>query len=172
MNYAYTVKTLNMKKFLWGLSLAISMVGFGCKSDKSDAEIQNAVNEKITANAEMKDLNASVNAGVVTLTGHCKDDECRKDCQQKVEGIAGVKQVVNNITVGQPVPDANVEISDDATLKTAVNDVVKGYNKVEADVKDGVVTLRGEIARADLQDLMQKLNELKPKKIDNELVIK
>jgi osmotically-inducible protein OsmY len=161
-----------MKKFLWGLSIAISIVGFGCKSEKTDAEIQNAVNEKITANTEMKDLDASVTAGVVTLTGHCKDEECRKDCEQEIKGIAGVKQVVNNITVGQSTTDANVEISDDSTLKTAVNDVVKGYDKVEADVKDGVITLRGEIARSDLQNLMQKLNELKPKKIDNELVIK
>src|SRR5688572_20041377 len=161
-----------MKKFVWGLTIVISMVSFGCKSAKSDAEIQNAVNDKITANTEMKDLNASVNAGVVTLTGHCKDEECRKDCEQEIKGVAGVKQVVNNITIGQPVPNARVEISDDSTLKTAVNDVVKGYNKVEADVKDGVITLRGEIARSDLQNLMQKLNELKPKKIDNELVVK
>ena len=66
----------------------------------------------------------------------------------------------------------SVEISSDATLRSSVNDVVKAYNGVEADVKDGVVTLRGNIRQADLQPLIMKVQELKPKKVDNQLVIK
>jgi hypothetical protein len=39
-------------------------------------------------------------------------------------------------------------------------------------VSDGVITLTGEIKRAELPGLIQKLNEIKPKKIENKLVIK
>ena len=65
-----------------------------------------------------------------------------------------------------------VEINSDATLRSSVNDVVKAYNGVEADVKDGVITLRGNIKQSDLQPLIMKVQELKPKKVDNQLVIK
>ena len=39
-------------------------------------------------------------------------------------------------------------------------------------LKDGVVTLTGDIKRAELQKLMMTLHTLKPKKIDNKLTIK
>lgn len=65
-----------------------------------------------------------------------------------------------------------VEISPDATLRSSVNDLVKAYNGVEAEVKDGVVTLRGNIKQDDLQTLIMKVQELKPKKVENQLVIK
>lgn len=65
-----------------------------------------------------------------------------------------------------------VEISSDATLRSSVNDVIKEYNGVEADVKDGVVTLRGNIRQDQLQPLIDKVHGLKPKKVENQLVIK
>ncbi len=65
-----------------------------------------------------------------------------------------------------------VEISSDATLRSSVNDLVKAYNGVEAEVKDGVVTLRGNIKQDELQTLIMKVQELKPKKVENQLVIK
>ena len=65
-----------------------------------------------------------------------------------------------------------VEISSDETLRSSVKDVVKAYDGVEADVKDGVVTLRGNIRQEQLQALIMKVQELKPKKVDNQLVIK
>ena len=65
-----------------------------------------------------------------------------------------------------------VEISTDAALRTSVDNVIKAYDGVQADVKDGVVTLRGNIKQDDLQTLIMKVQELKPKKVENQLVIK
>lgn len=65
-----------------------------------------------------------------------------------------------------------VEIASDATLRSSVNDLVKAYNGVEAEVKDGVVILRGNIKQDELQTLIMKVQELKPKKVENQLVIK
>jgi biopolymer transport protein ExbD len=69
--------------------------------------------------------------------------------------------------------NAPVEISSDDKLRQSVNDVLKGYNGVEAEIKDGVVTLKGNIKQIDLQGLVMKLNELRPKKVETDkLVIK
>ena len=68
--------------------------------------------------------------------------------------------------------DAPVVISSDETLRNNVDNVLKSYEGVTADIKDGVVTLRGNIKQEDLQTLIMKVQELKPKKVENQLVIK
>jgi osmotically-inducible protein OsmY len=68
--------------------------------------------------------------------------------------------------------NSNVEISSDATLRTNVDNVIKSYDGVSAEVKDGVVTLRGNVKQEDLQPLIMKVQELKPRKVENQLVIK
>lgn len=144
-----------------------------CKGTQTDSEIQASINEKIASKTEMKGLNASVKDGVVTVTGECPTEECRKDCADAIKGMKGVKDVQNNIQVASATPaPAPVEIAGDEALKSSVNDVVKKYDGVQAEVKDGVVTLRGEIKRSSLQDLIIALNELKPKKVENQLVLK
>ena len=65
-----------------------------------------------------------------------------------------------------------VEINSDATLRTSVDNVLRSYDGVSADIKDGVVTLRGSIRQDDLQSLIMKVQELKPKKVENQLTIK
>jgi osmotically-inducible protein OsmY len=154
--------------------LAFASISFtSCKGKQTDAEIEAAINQKITGTAQMKGLNASVTNGVVTLTGECPDEECRKNCASAVKDVKGVKNVENNIRIASAAtPAAPVEIASDETLKSSVNDVLKNYKGVEADVRDGVVTLRGEIKRDNLQNLIVSLNELKPKKVENQLVIK
>jgi osmotically-inducible protein OsmY len=87
--------------------------------------------------------------------------------------VKGVKQVVNNCTVAPPpTAPAPVVIAADDPLAKGVTDAIKDYPGVKADVKDGVVTLTGDIKRAELQKLMEALHTLKPKKIDNKLTIK
>jgi osmotically-inducible protein OsmY len=167
-----------MKSITSTLRFIVTVIAFAsislisCKGKQTDAEIQASINEKISSNEEMKGLNASVKDGVVTLSGECRDEECRKDCADAIKDVKGVKSVENNIRVASAASTAPVEIAPDETLRNSVNDVVKEYKGVQAEVKDGVVTLRGEIRRDNLQKLIIDLNELKPKKVENELVIK
>ncbi|MNY03437.1 hypothetical protein D3C86_1360550 [compost metagenome] len=77
------------------------------------------------------------------------------------------------------IPVANVEppaaaviINSDADLDKSISKVVKSYDGVSATVVGGVVTLSGEIKRSQLTSLMQSVQELKPKKVDNKLTIK
>jgi hypothetical protein len=73
----------------------------------------------------------------------------------------------------EPTPaPAPVEISTDDSLKTGVQDATKDYPGVVAVVNNGEITLTGEIERSRLQNLMQSLNSLRPKKINNNLNVK
>jgi hyperosmotically inducible periplasmic protein len=173
----FSKKTFIMKSINMNIRLIIAVLAFStfisCKGKQTDAEIQSSISEKIASNDKMKGVNASVKDGVVTLTGECATDECRKDCADAIKNVKGVKSVENNIKVASEVSaPAPVEINSDETLKSSVNDIVKNYKGVEADVKDGVVTLRGEIKRANLGKLIISVNELKPRKVENQLSVK
>ena len=136
---------------------------------KSDKKISDEVNAKITGSNPT--VRATVHDGVVTLTGTCPDASCKNVSENAAKDVDGVKSVVNNITIDEPAPPA-VTINPDDSLNTAVNDVLKNYKNVKADVSNGVVTLTGEIKRSQLSELMQDITETKPKKIENKLQIK
>ena len=163
------IKHLNALMLSGAISLSAVLVS--CKGNVSDADIQTEVNNKLSDEGG-NGLTASVSGGVVTLSGSCKDEECKRECAEEVKEVKGVKSVVNNISVAAAETAAPVEVTADAPLQDAVNNVVKGYKDVKAEVKEGVVTLRGEIERSKLQDLMAAVNGLKPRKVENQLSIK
>ena len=138
-----------------------------CNSKTSDADVKTAVDKAIAANAT---VSTSVNDGVVTLSGEVKDEATKTTAETAARGVNGVKSVTNNLSVTPP--PATVVITADDPLKASVDNTIKAYPGVSASIQDGIVTLTGEIKRADLQKLMMDLNTLKPKKIDNKLTIK
>lgn len=148
--------------------LAFSVMAYtSCKGKNKDGEIQTAFNSKVQTDPNLAGVTASVSEGTVTLTGTCGDENCRTNAEKAVKDIDGVKKVVNNIQIAQ------VEVTDDAPLKSSTDQVVGNYSGVQADVNAGVITLRGTIDdREKLQQLMMDLNALRPKRIDNQLVIK
>ena len=64
-----------------------------------------------------------------------------------------------------------VTISNDDALKKGVTDATKDFPGVTATVNNGEITLTGTIKRDRLPTLMQSLNTLQPKKINNNLTI-
>jgi osmotically-inducible protein OsmY len=159
---------MKMKSILLGMCLAFSLVACGPK----DADIQKDINEKLR---DKPGVHVDVQEGVATISGICRDDAFKQNIESTVKGIKGVKSVINNCDIQAPNEEpaaAAVIISSDSELEKSVSDVVKAYDGVSATVVGGVVTLSGEIKRNELQPLMQSLQELKPKKIDNKLTIK
>ena len=110
--------------------------------------------------------------GVATLTGEVKDDACKNVAETTAKGIKGVKSVVNDLTPTPPPPPPAPAVNPDSELTKGVTDATKDFPTVTAAVNNGEITLTGSIKRADLQKLMQTLNTLKPKKINNQLTIK
>lgn len=156
-----------MGRMFGGLLLLFSLMATpACKSKNRDAEIQTAFASKTQTDPNLAGVNAAVSEGVVTLTGTCADANCKTNAEKAVKDIDGVKRVVNNITI------AEVQVSPDAQLQTAAQNVASQYEDVQVSVADGVITLRGQLERAKLQQLMQDLNALNPKRVDNQLVLK
>lgn len=163
-----------MRLLLLSLLIAVSGVFMvSCKGKVKDSDIQMAIDEKVRTISGLGTARASVQEGVVTLSGEVTDETAKVAYESAVKTIPGVKQVNNNLTVAPPpaAPEP-VVISPDETLRNAVTEAIKAYNGVKADVKDGVVTLTGNIKKAELQVLMPTLHALKPKKIENKLTIK
>ena len=85
------------------------------------------------------------------------------------------KETTNENTTVTPAPEpapAPVVISADDSLRTGITDATKDFPGVTATVNNGEITLTGEVTRSRLPTLMQSLNSLRPKKINNNLTIK
>ncbi len=150
----------------------VTSLGFmSCKP--KDADIKAAIETKLSAKPDMANAMVTVDDGVATIAGECKDATCKADCEAMTKEVKGVKSVVNNLTVAAPPPPpaAPVTTTADGALSQSVADATKDFAGVTATVNDGVVTLTGSIKKSDLAKLMQSLNSLKPKKIENKLTV-
>lgn len=143
--------------------IAISFcLAVGCKSKPNDEKILANVNEQLTENQAYAGVNATVKDGVVTLAGSCEGEDCALQVEKKVGDVDGVKKVENNIGKN----DAT-----DLTLRTSVQSIISKYDGVQADVAGGIIVLRGTIKRDQVQPLMNELEALQPKKLDNQLAV-
>lgn len=135
-----------------------------CKKKLKDADIQASIESVLSADADMANMMVTVQDGVATLSGECKDEACKAKCEAAASKVEGVKSVVNNSTVAPP-PTVVPPVSD--ALSQAVADAVKDFPGVQTSFTDGVLTLTGEIERTNLQSLMQRLNALTSMGIKN-----
>lgn len=158
---------MKIKTILCGVSLALLVVA--CKP--KDADIQKEITTIIGTTPGMEVV---VDKGVATISGVCKDEASKANYETLIKAVKGVKSVVNNCEVAAPEPvvTPTVEVNADSVLNTAVNGILKAYTGVNAVVKDGVVTLTGTTTKAQLPILIQTLQQLKPKKVDNKLTVK
>ena len=142
-----------------------------CKQGPSDKDIENDLSSRMRTTAPAVVM--TVKNGVVTLSGTCPDESCKHSSETAARETKGVKEVVNNIIISEPpAPAPTVEITSTDTLQTSLNNLLSAYKTVKGSVNDGVITLTGEIKRSQLTPLMQSVNELKPKRVVNNLQIK
>lgn len=157
------MKTFKLKRL--ALMMALSLVLFSC--NPKDADIQKAVTEKMSTTPGMSAMTVAVKEGVVTLSGQCKDESCKASCENTIKSVKGVKSIVNNCTIPAPVV-----INPDENLIMTVQTILKNYPGVSSNISQGVVTLSGEIKKDNLMPLMQSIQALHPKKVENKLIIK
>lgn len=159
---------MKIRSILLGMGLVISLAACAPK----DADIEKAITEKL---GNDPDITVTVHEGVATITGTCDDEAYKKNIEKSVRAVKGVKSVVNTCEIpvaNQEPAAATVVVNSDADLDKSVSKLVKDYEGVSATVVGGIVTISGEIKRDKLQSLMQSLQELHPKKVDNKLIIK
>lgn len=143
------------------IALCVAVAACG----RSDADIKADAEKAV---ASVPGATVDVASGVATISGQVANDAAKATAEAAVKGVKGVKSVVDNATVAPPP----VVISADDSLKTNVAAALKDVPTLKADVKDGVVTLTGEVQKSALPKVMQALSALHPKKIDNKATVK
>ena len=110
-----------------------------------DNQIQTAVTQKLAAKSQFADVKASVEDGIVTLTGTVDLYQRKLDAAKlarKAPNAQGVRNLVN--VAGATVPDSQLE----EKLATKLRYVRVGYDSTfdyfALGVKDGVVTVEGQ----------------------------
>lgn len=154
------------KNFIWNVILTTTLffVASACNNNPSDEEIQKNVTAQLQENQLYSGVSGTVNEGVLTLEGNCEGENCTSQIEKELADIEGVKSVTNNIQ--------QTDAATDLTLRSSVQSVISKYAGVQADVASGVVVLRGTIDRSQLQPLMNELETLGAKKLDNQLAVK
>lgn len=156
----------NTKNKMMALIMAAAVITTaftGCKSKPKDADVKAGVETAIQSSPTSTNVTVSVDQGVATLTGQVPDQGSKDSLEKTAAAVAGVKSVINNLTIAA-APAVSVAMDD--PLAAAVKDATKDYPTVTSTVADGVISLKGEIQKANLQKLMMTLQALKPKKVE------
>ena len=135
----------------------------GCKSKISDADLKAKV---VTVTTAYPHVTATVKDRVITLSGTVASEEERIALLDAVRAVEAkqVQSVVNDVTVEQA---AVIEInSNDADLSHKLQDALKDYPTVKAEVQGGVISVTGTLEQSRIQALKMALDALNPKKVD------
>lgn len=163
-----------MKRILF-IMFSVLIAGTTLQScKKSDSALKKDVDKVLMEISSESTISSAVKDGVVTLTGTVATEAEKTALGSTISGIKDVKSVMNNITVpAMPITPAPMMHSDD-TIKTSIESRLnqEGYKDVKVEVKDGEVTLSGDLKRADLTKVMQIANEAKPTKVMNNINLK
>jgi len=128
-----------------GLLVLLSMTAMAA-TGRFDQQIQQAVNQKIHQAQQLQNVRSSVEDGIVTLTGTVNLYQDKLDAARKIKKLVNVTGVRDDIAVaGETVADSQLQKK--LTKQLAYDRV--GYfdntfNYLALDVKNGVVTMRGD----------------------------
>ena len=156
---------MNLKKILsvFLISGALLSGSMSCKSKISDVDLKAKVEKAVATNPNVL---VEVKDGVVTLNGTVASEEEKVQLENaaKAADAKGVKSVANNLVVNVAPPVEINTNTDDLTNK--VNEFVKDFPTIKAEVKEGVIVVTGELEQARVQALKMGLDALQPKKVD------
>jgi len=119
-------------------------------------------------NLSFKLLLAVASFAVVSCFPACKS----KNASDANADSAAAQLPDTTVMPDQPAASGGpVTVSPDDSLTTSLKDATKDFPGVTATVNNGEVTLTGTISRDRLPQLMQSVNALHPKKVNNNLTI-
>ena len=140
---------LNFKKAAGSLLaiglLSATLLAETGSASRYDAQLQNAVTHKLASKSQYENVTATVEDGIVTLTGTVNVYQQKLDATKlarKMPNSQGVRNLIN--VAGPSVPDAQLEDK----LAKKLTYVRAGYDSTfdyfALGVKDGVVTIEGQ----------------------------
>lgn len=149
-----------MKKAIYAISLMIVtafLLAFSVpvQAENMDNAIEKSAKQSYVFKTYLKadDIKVKSKDGVVTLTGTVSEESHKTMAEETVAGLPGVKLVENKLAVKGERPAEK----SDAWLLTKVKTTLLFHRnvsaKTEVDVKDGIVTLRGDAKNQAEKDL-------------------
>lgn len=169
---------MKLTKGLLAVAIAATIGFVSCKP--KDADIKAEVDKAIKENADLSGLTADVKEGVVTLSGTIKDEASKTNAATIVQGLKGVKNVVNDITLPPPPPPPTPTVTEPASVSTVldaatqqkVKDGLKDIAGVTVTFEADKAVLAGEVSKANRIKIMQILAAAKVKSDVSKLVDK
>jgi len=154
---------MKISKVLFAVAV-IATLGFAACKPK-DADLKTTLEEKIATIPELTGVSVNVEDGVATLSGEVKDEEAKAKVSELSKSVKGLKSAVDNTTVAAPpapVVETPVINATDQALMTGLTDALKDHPTVTSSVKDGKVTLTGEISKSKWVMLKQTIDKMTP----------
>jgi hyperosmotically inducible periplasmic protein len=133
--------------YLMAVSIALLMLSVPAHASQMDDRIVSSARQSYLFKTYLQgdDIKIESKDGAVTLTGIVADDFNKSLARETVAGLPGVTSVDNRLEVKGTTPTAN----SDAWIRDKVKATLLFHRSVSAgtttvDVKDGIVTLRGD----------------------------
>jgi len=124
--------------------LSAGSVAQTASTGRYDTDIQARVVQELTKKQEFRNLQATTEDGIVTLTGTVDLYQQKLDAAKKVRKVDKVQGVRNLIAVSTTVPDDDLTAQLNRKLYYDRVGYDNLFNFVTASVKNGVATLTGE----------------------------
>lgn len=112
-------------------------------SARYDSDIQSRVTQQLTKKQEFRNLQASTEDGIVTLSGTVDLYQQKLDAAKKVRKMNQVQGVRNLIAVSSSAPDAEVQAKLERKLHYDRIGYDNQFNFVDVSMKNGEATLTG-----------------------------
>ncbi len=111
---------------------------------RDDVKLATAANNALAANVTVPDsVEATAEDGNITLTGTVSYGTQRAAAEAAVAGLAGVRNVSNDIEISYVLDPVEVDLHVQQALDRAA--LVPDDSDVTADTKDGIITLTGHV---------------------------
>jgi hyperosmotically inducible periplasmic protein len=119
-----------MKLRIVALATAVACTVAFTSCKPKDGDIKASIEKALLADPSAAGTKVEVKDGVATLSGECKDDACKANCEKIASGVKGVKSVVNNSTVfvAPVIAPASTDVAGNAVdpkLQDAVKAIIK-----------------------------------------------
>jgi hyperosmotically inducible periplasmic protein len=139
--------------------LATSALG---QHGRYDNEIQQQVEKVLSSNSKFQDVHATVEDGIVTLTGTVKLYFDKLEAEKKIRHVKHLEGVRNHIEVSTTVPDE--VLLEKLANKLRYDRIWMGqmFNNLKLGVQNGVVTVSGEVIDYPSHDSALALIETEP----------
>ena len=156
---------------LAALALTISLGSVSCKKKVTDAELQSQATTVVTSNP-----NASVEVkdGTAHLSGTFEDQASKDNMIASHKAFTGVNDVMDMSTVAAtpPPPVVDTVSAVDPMVKQKVDDALKDFPSVKAEVVNGELTLTGNVSPAQARKIKESVDALQAGKVNYNYTVK